>query len=174
MKFLVSLVIVSIFLNGFATAQTLIQDSCKKAFAKDPQVTYEFCVKSLTEDPQSKAATTLEGLLLASTKNAAAKFTNMKGVVQQDIKDKRYADIVGLLRLCLGFYDDANDDLNTALKNVQSHDYEGANINLSAALDVSGNCEDAFKEDKKKSPITTENDILYKKVLIPLAFTNML
>ena len=174
MKFLVSLVIFSLFLNGFATAQTLIQDSCKKAFAKDPQSSYDFCVQSLTQDPQSKAATTLEDLALASTKNVAAKITNLKGIVAQDLKDQRYQDIVEDLKLCLGFYNDANDDLTTALANIKSRDYQGANINLSAALDVPGNCEDDFKEAKKTSPITNENSILFKTILIPLAFTNML
>ncbi|CAA0408103.1 putative pectinesterase inhibitor domain-containing protein [Arabidopsis thaliana] len=174
MKFLVSLVIFSLFLNGFATAQTLIQDSCKKAFAKDPQSSYDFCVESLTQDPQSKAATTLEDLALASTKNVAAKITNLKGIVAQDLKDQRYQDIVEDLKLCLGFYKDANDSLKTALANIKSRDYDGANSNLSAALNAPGDCEDDFKEAEKKSPITNENNILYKTIVIPLAFTTML
>ncbi|XP_010481392.1 PREDICTED: putative invertase inhibitor [Camelina sativa] len=176
MKFLVSLVMCSLLLNGLASAQTLIQDSCKKAAAKDPQMKYDFCVNSLTQDPQSKTATTLEGLVIASTKNAAAKTTNVKGIVEQILKGKRYGPgIETVLHDCIEHYDDANGSLNTALASVQSHDYSTATVNLGAALDAPGNCEDGFKERKQqKSPVTNENNILFQKILIPLAFTNML
>ncbi|XP_010441519.1 PREDICTED: putative invertase inhibitor [Camelina sativa] len=175
MKFLVSLVMCSLLLNGFASAQTLIQDSCKKAAAKDRQMKYDFCVDSLTQDPQSKTATTLEGLVLASTKNAAVKTMNVKGIVEQILKGKGYGGIEAELRQCAEFYDDANDNLNTALASVKSHDYETANVDFSAALDVPVNCEDGIKERKRqKSPVTNENNILFQKILIPLAFTNML
>ncbi|KAG5383497.1 hypothetical protein IGI04_034967 [Brassica rapa subsp. trilocularis] len=70
MKFAVFFVMFFLFLICFTTAQTLIQDSCKKAAAKDPLFKYDFCVKSLETDPHSKAATNLKGLLIASTKNA--------------------------------------------------------------------------------------------------------
>ncbi|EOA14340.1 hypothetical protein CARUB_v10027521mg [Capsella rubella] len=176
MKFLVSLVVFSLVLNSFASAQTLIQDSCKKAAAKDPLMKYDFCVNSLTEDPQSKTATTLEGLVLASTKNAAAKIMNVKGTVEGSIKAKKYEKVTeAVLNTCLELYDDANDSLTSALSSVKTHDYYTANVYLSAALDDPENCEDAFKERKQlKSPVTTENNVLFQKILIPLAFTNML
>ncbi|WZZ87445.1 hypothetical protein YC2023_116024 [Brassica napus] len=70
MKFPVFFVMFFLFLICFTTAQTLIQDSRKKAAAKDPLFKYDFCVQSLETDPHSKAATNLKGLLIASTKNA--------------------------------------------------------------------------------------------------------
>ncbi|XP_010465561.1 PREDICTED: putative invertase inhibitor [Camelina sativa] len=175
MKFLVSLVMFSLLLNGFAFSQTLIQDSCKKATVKEPALIYNLCVDSLTQDPQSRTATTLEGLIIASTKNAEAKAMNVKGIIEHILKGKGYASIEAELRDCVGFYDDANDLLNTALASVQSHDYKTANGDFSIALDVPENCEDGIKErNKQNSPVSNENNILFQKILIPLAFNNML
>ncbi|XP_010414344.1 PREDICTED: putative invertase inhibitor [Camelina sativa] len=175
MKFLVSLVMFSLLLNGFAFAQTLLQDSCKKATVIEPGLIYNFCVDSLTQDPQSKTATTLEGLILPSTKNAEAKAMNVKEIVEHILKGKKYESIEAELRDCVEFYDDANDSLNTALASVRSHDYKTANENFSIALDVPGNCEDGIKErNKQHSPVSNENNDLFQKILIPLVFNYML
>ncbi|XP_010477963.2 PREDICTED: putative invertase inhibitor [Camelina sativa] len=174
MKFLVSLIMFSLLLNGFAFAQTLIQDSCKKATVIEPGLTYNFCVDSLTQDPQSKTATTLEGLIIASTKNAEAEAMNVKGIVEHILKGKGYASIEAELRLCVEFYGDAKDSLHTALASVRSHDYKEANVNFSIAEDVPRNCEDAIKDRIPKSPISNENYILFQKIAIPSVFDYML
>ncbi|XP_010476777.1 PREDICTED: putative invertase inhibitor [Camelina sativa] len=175
MKFLVSLVMFSLLLNGFAFAQTLIQDSCKKAAMKDSNLIYKFCVDSLTQDPQSKTATTLEGLILASTKNAEAQAINVKRIVEHILKGKGYRSIEAELRDCVEFYGDANDSLHTALASFRSKDYESANSDFGIALDVPGNCEEGIKErNKQNSPVSNENNILFQKILIPFAFNNML
>ncbi|CAA7030884.1 unnamed protein product [Microthlaspi erraticum] len=92
-----------LFLNGFTTAQTLIRDSCKKAAATDPELKLGFCVQSLEGDPQSKTATSLEGLVIASAKNAASKMINVKGIVENILKDKRASlgiEMLSVLRCC--------------------------------------------------------------------------
>nr|VDC90939.1 unnamed protein product [Brassica rapa] len=177
MKFFVSVALFFLFLNCFATAQTLIQDSCKTAAAKDPTLNYDFCVQSLEQDPQSKTATTLKGLVLASTTNAESKTTNVKGIVETILKNKtkKYAPSTKpALRTCVKLYDDAYGSLKEALMNVKSSDYKSANMHLSAALDEPGICENGFKEKHAKSPVTNENNVSFQKILIPLAFTNML
>ncbi|CAH8327465.1 unnamed protein product [Eruca vesicaria subsp. sativa] len=174
MKLFVSVVMFFLFLNCFATAQTLIRDSCKTAAAKDPNLKYDFCVQSLEQDPQSKTATSLAGLVLASTNNAGSKTTYVKGIVKTILKTKKYAPgTEPELRTCVELYDDANDSLNEALTDVKSGDYRSANVHLSAALDAPDTCEDGFKEKHQTSPVTNENSVLYQKILIPLAFTNM-
>lgn len=174
MKFFISFVIFSFLLSSFTTAQTLIQNSCKKAAASDPNLKYDFCVQSLEQDPASKSATTLVGLLIASTKSAAAKNTNVVGVIQQMLKAKKFDKLVeASLRDCVEVFSDATDDFNQTLANVKSRDYSSANVHLSAALDASTTCNDGFKEIKQRNPISNESDLLYHKILIPLAFTNM-
>ncbi|KAG2283117.1 hypothetical protein Bca4012_051793 [Brassica carinata] len=174
MKFFVSVVMFFVLLKCFTAAQTLIQDSCKTAAAKDPNLKYDLCVQSFEQDPQSKIATSLSGLVLASTNNAASKTINVKGIVETILKSKKYAPgTESALRTCVELYDDANDSLKEALTNIKSGDYRSANVHLSAALDEPGTCEDGFKEKHVKSPVTNENNVLFQKILIPLAFTNM-
>ncbi|CAN6821724.1 unnamed protein product [Brassica oleracea var. botrytis] len=142
-----------LLLNCFATAQTLIRNSCKTAAAKDPNLKYDFCVQSLEQDPQSKTATSLSGLVLASTNNAESKTTNVNGIVETILKNKSYPP---------------------ALMSVKSGDYRSANVHLSAALDAPSTCEDGFKEKHTTFPVTNENNVLFQKIVILLAFTNML
>ncbi|XP_010481397.1 PREDICTED: putative invertase inhibitor [Camelina sativa] len=175
MKFLLYLVMFILLLNVFATAQSLIRDSCKKAAAKYPKLKYEFCVKSLEEHPQSKTAKSLEGLVFASTKNAVSKTTSLKGLANKILKENKY-DVERPLRDCLELYTGAIDSLNQSLDTIKSRDYKIATMLMSAAMDATGNCETGFTKRKKpvKSPFTKENDVLFHMVLIPLAFTNML
>ncbi|ESQ39844.1 hypothetical protein EUTSA_v10001105mg [Eutrema salsugineum] len=175
MKFFVSFVMFFLLLNGFATAQTLIQDSCKKAAARDPSFKYDFCVQSLEADPQSKTATSLEGLVIASMKNAASQTINVKGIVEKILSDKKTSlGIEMALTDCIELYTDANDSINEALTNVKSHDYRTANVHLSAAMVDPRTCETGFKDLRHQSPVTNENDVSIQKILISLAFTNML
>ncbi|CAA7025652.1 unnamed protein product [Microthlaspi erraticum] len=176
MKFFVSFVMCLLLLNGFTTAQNLILDSCKKASARDAQLKLDFCVQSLESDPQSKAATTLEGLVIASAKSAASKTISVKGTIQRILNDKKAsAGIEMILRDCVELYGDATDSINEALTSVPSGDYDTVKVNLSAALDAPANCEDGFMEKRhQKSPFANEGNICRLKILIPLAFTNML
>ncbi|KAG2276580.1 hypothetical protein Bca52824_059135 [Brassica carinata] len=125
MKFPVFFVMFFLFLICFTTAQTLIQDSRKKAAAKDPLFKYDFCVQSLETDPHSKAATNLKGLLIASTKNAEFNTIKVKKIVVKILMDKKASH---------------------ALKNVKSSNYRNASVHLSAALDAPTTCETGFKE----------------------------
>ncbi|CAN6813995.1 unnamed protein product, partial [Brassica oleracea] len=154
-----------LLLNCFATVQTLIRNSCKTAAAKDPNLKYDFCVQSLEQDPQIKTATSLSGLVLASTNNAESKTTNNKSYPPSTEP---------ALRTCVKLYDDANGSLNEALMSVKSGDYRSANVHLSAPLDAPNTCEDGFKEKHTTSPVTNENNVLFQKIVILLAFTNML
>lgn len=166
-----------LILNAFATAQSLIQDSCKKAAAKNSNINYNFCVKSLEENPQSKTARTLDGLVKPSTKSALSKTTSMKGIVDKILKDNKYEKYSEKpLRDCLELYSDAKNSLTEALTIVKSRDYKTANVVLSAAMGAPPSCEIGFKEGKKplKSPFTKDNDVLFQMILIPLAFTDML
>ncbi|CAH2046132.1 unnamed protein product [Thlaspi arvense] len=136
---------------------------------------YNFCVTSLESDPQSKTATSVLGLLIASTTNAASNTISVRGIAQKIFNDGKTSPAVkAALQDCIKFYGDAIDSLNEALTAVKSHDYSSANVQLSAAFDVPSNCEDGFKEGKQaKSPITNENNVLTQRILIPLAFSNM-
>ncbi|EOA14556.1 hypothetical protein CARUB_v10027794mg [Capsella rubella] len=177
MRFLLYLVMFFLLLNAFATEPSLIQDSCKKALDKNSDINYDFCVNSLEENPRSKTARSLDGLVMPSTKNALSKTTSMKETVQKILKENKYEKYSEKpLRDCLELYSDAKRSLTEALKFAKSRDYKTANVDISAAMGVPTSCEIGFKESKKpmKSPFTKDNDVLYQMILIPLAFTNML
>ncbi|VVB08205.1 unnamed protein product [Arabis nemorensis] len=177
MQFLIYLVMFFLLLNGFATAQSLIQDSCKKAANLSRNFNYDFCVKSLEGNPQCKTAESLDGLVLPSTNMAVLKITSLKGIAEKIIKEKRYEkDSEKPFRDCLELYSDAQNSLKEALMIVKSHDYKSANVVISAAMGAPTSCETGFKEKKRyqKSPFTKDNDVLFQMILIPLAFTNML
>lgn len=107
--------------NVLATAQSLIQDSCKKAAANNPTFKLDLCVKSLQGNPQSKTAKILGDLVMASTKIAAAKTTSLKGTVDKILKQKKFAkDTEMPLRDCLELYTDATASLNEASTSVKS------------------------------------------------------
>ncbi|CAL9241550.1 unnamed protein product [Arabidopsis halleri] len=175
MKILLNLVTFFLLLNGFATAQTLIRNSCKKAAATSPKFKYNLCVTSLETNPQAKTAKDLAGLVMASTKNAVTKATSLKGTVDKILKGKNFNKMSEMpLRDCLQLYTDAIDSLNEASAGVKSRNYPTVKTVLSAAMDAPSTCETGFKERKAPSPVTKENDNLYQMILIPLAFTNML
>ncbi|CAN8267238.1 unnamed protein product [Cochlearia groenlandica] len=177
MKFLVYFATFFLLINVFATAQSLIRDSCQKAAAKDPKFKIAFCVKSLEENPQSKTAKTLEALVMASAKTAATKTTALKAAIEKILKEKKYAKEAEMpLQDCLQLYTDAVDSLNEASASVKSRNYRTATAAMSAAMDAPSTCETGFKERRtpQKSPVAKESEVLFQTILIPLAFTNML
>ncbi|KAL1212920.1 Pectinesterase inhibitor 12 [Cardamine amara subsp. amara] len=175
MKFVALFVIFSLLLIGFSAAQTLIQDFCKKAIVTHRELKYDFCVSSLQQDPQSKSATSLIGLLIASTNVAAVKTTNVIGIVNQVIKEKKYGKVIeGTLYSCLPVFNDATDELKLTLASVKSHDHEDVNWHLSKALISTEDCDLEFKQMELQNPIRNETNVLYNKILIPFALSDML
>ncbi|CAN6847859.1 unnamed protein product [Brassica oleracea] len=177
MKILLCLVMFFLLVNGFATAQNLIQDSCKKAAASNPKIKLDFCIKTLEGNPQSKAAKSLADLVMASTKNAATKTTSLKVMADKILKGKKFAkDSEMPLRDCLELYTDATASLNEAMTSVKSRKNKTAKVGMSAAMDAPSTCETGFKERKtpQKSPFTKDNDVLTQTISICLALTTML
>ncbi|KAG2334268.1 hypothetical protein Bca52824_005448 [Brassica carinata] len=170
MKFIFSFAVFFLFLNCLVTAQTLIQNGCKKSAAKDPK-----CVQYLEKNPQSKNATNLKEMVIASTKNASSELPKVKSIAVEILKDKNLKPGIKLpLRDCVEFYDDANDSLNDTLRFVNLGEYKSAVSALSTALDVPVNCEDGFKEFDTKSPISKEDNVLFQLISIALNYAVML
>lgn len=163
-----------LFLNCLATAQTLIQNYCKKATTTDPDFNYDICVQYLEKDPRSKNATSLKELVIAITKNAASKSTTVKGIAEEILKKNLTHGIESSLRDCVEFFDDVNDSLNDTLRFVDLGNYKDGNFALSTALINLGTCEDGFKEVDTKSPISNETDVLHQLIHIDLDFSGML
>ncbi|CAH2036049.1 unnamed protein product, partial [Thlaspi arvense] len=131
-----------------------------KAAAKDRNMKYDFCVESLESDPHSKNATSIKGLVIASTKNAAYNTINVERITKTILNERKTSPgNKAALRDCIELYKDANSFLNKALTSVKSQDYRRANEYLISAFDAPRICEDIFIKIKKaKSPIRDENN----------------
>lgn len=155
-------------------SSNLIQDSCENAAKNDPNLSYEFCVASLEANPRSQNATLQElviislGLTISNAKNISSHIEQLLSLKSFDKHTK-----IGL-QDCLELYSDAHSTLLEAMENVKLKDYEGANVEISSAMDASTTCEDGLKEKKGGvSPLTKENSIFFQFTVISLAFINM-
>ncbi|CAH2036057.1 unnamed protein product [Thlaspi arvense] len=133
-----------------------------KAAAKDWNMKYDFCVEPLESNPHSKSATSIKGLVIASTKNAAFNTINVERITKTILNERKTSHgNKAALRDCIGPYKYANSSLNNALMNVKSQDYRRANEYLISAFDAPRICEDIFTKIKKaKTPIRDENIII--------------
>ncbi|CAH2035567.1 unnamed protein product [Thlaspi arvense] len=132
----------------------------QKAAVKDWNIKYDFCVNSLESNPHGKSATSIKGLVIASSKNAAFNMINVERIAKTNLnKRKTSPGNKAALLDCIELYNDANSSLNKALTNVKSQDYSRANEYLISAFDALRICEDIFTKIKKaKSPIRDENN----------------
>ncbi|KAJ9152587.1 hypothetical protein P3X46_026141 [Hevea brasiliensis] len=148
---------------------------CKKAAKSDPNLSYNFCVRSLEANPKTQNAT-LEELVNISIKLTISNATNISSSISQLLNQKNLdAYTRGALQDCLELYSDANSELNEAMCDLKKKDYFKANIDVSSAMDSSTTCEDGFKEKKGMvSPLTKENNAFFQWTAIVLAFINML
>ncbi|KAK9190682.1 hypothetical protein WN943_019291 [Citrus x changshan-huyou] len=145
---LITFLITFFLLFLVSLSSNLIQDSCENAAKNDPNLSYEFCVASLEANPRSQNATLQElviislGLTISNAKNISSHIEQLLSLKSFDKHTK-----IGL-QDCLELYSDAHSTLLEAMENVKLKDYEGANVEISSAMDASTTCEDGLKEKK--------------------------
>lgn len=152
----------------------IVEQSCMQAAKGDPNLDYNFCVASLKSNPKSQNATSLEELVFISVEQSLSNATKIFVPKVLDLLKGKNIDKFkkNCLESCLELYNDSISSLNDAVKDVNSKDFEKANLDLSSALDAPSTCEDGFKEKTGAvSPLTTENNVFSQLNLIPLAFT---
>ncbi|MCL7026150.1 hypothetical protein MKW94_014531 [Papaver nudicaule] len=155
----------------------LINDVCLNASTPvtDPQLTYDFCVASLSANPASKHADLL-GLGVISMQTCLQNATSIHSFIDQILKDGKEApEAKPLIMSCLGLYSDAIRSVKKAIKNFKIKDYNSANIEMSAAMDASTGCEDGFKEvlNQALTPLTKQDDEFFQLTGISLVITKM-
>ncbi|CAA0408112.1 putative pectinesterase inhibitor domain-containing protein [Arabidopsis thaliana] len=93
MKLLFYLVVFFLLLNGFTAnrvANSLIRDSCKKASKMSEPHYYKFCIASISENSESQKVRNIDELIGVGVKNAISNMTNVKGIVERILKDRKY------------------------------------------------------------------------------------
>ncbi|KAG2302152.1 hypothetical protein Bca52824_030803 [Brassica carinata] len=177
MKFLLYLVTCFLLLNVFATAKSLIQDSCKKAAARNRKLKLDFCLKSLEGCPQCKTAKNLGELVMASMKNAKTKTKRVHAQMKKDFNAKKYPkDNDMLVMECLSDYSGTAQILDLAMETFEDHDYKDLIVRMNYAMESLDACDEGFKERSTPqiSPFIKTNEFLTHLIQIPLAFTEML
>ncbi|MCL7034758.1 hypothetical protein MKW94_021090 [Papaver nudicaule] len=176
-----SIFIVFLVFNFHCINGELIGDVCKKASTPvtDPQLTYNFCVTSLSANPASKDADLL-GLGEISMQTCLGNAIFIHSYIDEILKDgKEIPTAKPSLEYCLNLYSDAIRSIQKA-KNLgglfKNKDYSSVNTHMSAAMDASTSSEDGFKEVSQglTSPLTKQDGDFFQLTGISLTITRMI
>ncbi|KAJ7977908.1 putative Pectinesterase inhibitor [Quillaja saponaria] len=152
------------------TSTDLIIQVCSRALQKD------MCKNILESDPESKGAD-IHGLDKIALKTALTNATNINNQINQllnkesDVSDPK---VEQGLSDCSKNYQDAIDQLEDSLAAIDSKGYNDVNTWVTAAIADAESCEQGFKDQKVKSPITPMNTLFSQLCNISLAITNVL
>ncbi|RID60425.1 hypothetical protein BRARA_F03581 [Brassica rapa] len=158
-------------------ADSLIQKSCKKItkfLNKDSDSIFEKdCVASLRENPESQKVRNIDELTVVGANNAISNLTNVRRIVENIIKEKKYKSRLSkkLLEDCLKLYSKSFKSLTSGLNYCKVRNFEKAATNFTDAQDAPIFCGIKFNGDNKQiSPVKKENDFLITMIEIPLQF----
>ncbi|KAF6145547.1 hypothetical protein GIB67_037580 [Kingdonia uniflora] len=168
---------ISLFLSFFlifscVSCFDLIACTCNKIAAADQNINYNFCIATLKADPKSRTAD-LKGLGSISINLNKARATYINSYVKNLLNKGGDVTTKQCLQYCSGYYSDAVYNVNTAIKDLYSGDYQGANIKISAAMAAPADCEDEFKNKRLLSPVTKQGQVFFQISAICLYFTNI-
>nr|DAD19417.1 TPA_asm: hypothetical protein HUJ06_020880 [Nelumbo nucifera] len=171
---LFNLAISVLILSQVAVGEDVVEETCKKVAAKEPGMSYDFCVASLQADPKSRTAD-LPGLGVISMKLMISNATNVNEYIKQLLKDGKLENMTRqALEDCSSLYSDSISSVKDAINDFKSKDYNGANIKISAAMEAPTTCGEGLSEGKaKESGLTERNDAFYKLSGIALVITTL-
>ncbi|RWW64257.1 hypothetical protein BHE74_00028531 [Ensete ventricosum] len=154
-------------------ANASVEETCEAAAGNDPNIHYDFCVKSLHEDPGSCSADTKGLAIIAanlSYPRAAATKSKVKSLlrVATDPKAKQ------CLQTCMSTYSDLISALAESISALEDDRLWDAKTYLSATTESPQDCEDGFKEMRVPSPLSEENDRVGQLCTIALAIATLL
>ncbi|KAI3934805.1 hypothetical protein MKW98_026213 [Papaver atlanticum] len=136
------------------------------ASTSDPQLKYDFCVASLSENPASKDADILR-LGEISLETCQQKVTSIHSllfkIVYTEGKGKQDPKPYYPLNSCLGI----------AIYHFKIKDYNTTDTMLTVASGTPTECENRFKESGLASPFTKENGDFFQLTRISLSITHM-
>ncbi|KAF7147525.1 hypothetical protein RHSIM_Rhsim03G0038200 [Rhododendron simsii] len=150
-----------LFTLNYHSHADLIGSTCEKDEYTD------LCVSTLRSDPRSAAAD-VEGLARIMFDAALAKATATLNQIKDLLKKTSDPVLRQYLNVCVEQYDDAIEDIPVAIQNVGSHNF-ASRIKADDVVAEARVCEEIFTDlpnRKRKSPLTAENDLVKKLVMI--------
>ncbi|XP_074302802.1 putative invertase inhibitor [Silene latifolia] len=174
MRYIVSLILLFLFLSTVANAVNLVPQTCSKIAQSEPNVKYDFCVKALGSDPRSSTAS-LEELAEISFKLTISKAKSISKLIGNLLKNPKFDPFQkNALEACQELYADVPEDMDSGLKALKERDFNTANVEVSGVITSADTCEDGFRERKEFSPWTKQNSDFMELTDISLVFTNLL
>ncbi|KAL3725333.1 hypothetical protein ACJRO7_030358 [Eucalyptus globulus] len=167
------LILFLVIFHRVQSVNDIVEDTCKKIAAKDQQVNFDFCVKSLGSDPESYKAD-LEGLGLIGIKLLQANLTNTMEYIKQLLKQKLEPSLLKALSLCLDTYTSSTygTDMISAYKAKIYYEV----INWGSAVATSEDTCDTQVSRKRGMvpPLTKRNADILQSCLIALWIVEIL
>ncbi|KAJ3680642.1 hypothetical protein LUZ60_016920 [Juncus effusus] len=161
------LLIISFFVC--LSSGSIVEDTCKNISSSRPDISYDFCVKSFESDVNSSLVADHRTLAIIAAELANVTATKMQLRIKEMIEKEKNKARRNRLDTCMEVYSDAIDDINNAAGAIDSGRDTDAQMFLSAALDASSDCEDAFSEADDESPLENEDGDYGKVAAIALA-----
>ncbi|KAK3429960.1 hypothetical protein EUGRSUZ_E01452, partial [Eucalyptus grandis] len=146
------------------SANDIVQDTCKKIAANDPELNIDFCVKSLGSDPESHKVD-LEGLGLIGVKLLQANYTGTIEYIKQLQKQKLEPSLLKALSFCLDVY--TSGERKDLIPLYKAKRYGEVNIYATLMMNKEAAC-DAQGSEKGGTvpPLTKSNADVYQLSII--------
>ncbi|KAG6522351.1 putative invertase inhibitor [Zingiber officinale] len=158
-----------------SSAVTVLEDTCSSVAASRPRIGYDFCVASLQAgDPDCRAADR-RGLAVVAARLSLSRAAGASAEIARMAAGERDPPRRECLGACAEVYGQASDHLNRAVRELRAGRYREAVTFLSAAVDASENCEDAFREvvsgGVSGSPLVEQDKEYFMVTAMALAIT---
>ncbi|WOK94945.1 hypothetical protein Cni_G03650 [Canna indica] len=156
-------------------AEAAVEATCKAIAAGDPNVRYDFCVRSLRRDPASGSADT-KGLALIAVELSSQSTARFARTVESALEKAKGAGEKESLRTCSSLYRESRSRLADSASAVEVGRLGDAKTYLSTSVDAPDGCGQAFDEMgvPVPAPLEEENDEERQLCIIALAITNLL
>ncbi|KAF8028379.1 hypothetical protein BT93_E1101 [Corymbia citriodora subsp. variegata] len=159
-------------LHSVRSANDIVQDTCNKIAASDPELNFDFCVKSLGSDPKSHEVD-LEGLGLIGVELLQANFTGTIEYIKQLLKKKLEPPLLKALSHCLDVYTSA--ERKDLISLYQAKRYGEVNIYVTKMMNSEEACDPQSSEKGSiVPPLTKPNADIYQFCIIVLDIMNIL
>lgn len=161
-----------------ASSFTVLEDTCRGVTASRPRIGYDFCVASLQGGVPDPRAVDRRGLAVVAVRLSLSRAANASAAIVRMAAWERDPPRRQCLGACAEVYGEAADHLNRTMRELRAGRYREAVTFLSAAVDASENCEDAFREvgsgGGSSSPLVEQDKDYFTVTAMALAITVML
>lgn len=155
---------------SFSITDANVNETCTAMATGNFTIDYDFCITSLSLDPETKSADA-HGLALIAAKLSLANATSTKKKIDGLATNSSDSTVKTVLGLCSSSYSNLIPELTISVHAIRGGDYAGAVSKIDRVKDMPLDCEDMFFEGGKESPVAKEDNDLVELMTLALAIT---